>query len=182
MKGEARLARGDRAGAEQAFEAAIAADGRLTRVQFILANLHEQAGDYDKAIARYRAILVAAPDNVLALNNLAYALAVRKHAVDEALPLAIKAHQLSKGQPHIADTLGWIQHLLGNRNEAEKLLIAARDGAPNLAEVRLHLAAVYAAAGEKQLAITELRRGLELDPVSEKSPEVEELKRTLGIP
>ena len=69
LKGEARLARGDRSGAEQAFEAATAVDGRLNRAHFILATLYEQSGSYDRAISRYKTILQDTPD-VLALNTL----------------------------------------------------------------------------------------------------------------
>jgi Flp pilus assembly protein TadD len=122
-----------------------------------------------------------APDNVLALNNLAYALAVRKGAAAEALPLAQKAFDLAKGQPHIADTLGWTHYLLGNRAEAEKLLTAARDAAPEMAEIRLHLARLYADSSRKDLAISELRRSLELQPGLEKHQVTADLKRELGV-
>jgi Flp pilus assembly protein TadD len=43
--------------------------------------LYETAGEYDKAMEGYRKVLQAVPDNAVALNNLAYALAVRKNNV-----------------------------------------------------------------------------------------------------
>jgi tetratricopeptide (TPR) repeat protein len=181
LKGETRLARGDRPGGRQAMEAAVAVDGRLARINFLLASMDEEAGDYDAASVRYRAVLVAAPDNVLALNNLAYALAVRNGKPEEALPLALKAYSLSKAQPQIADTLGWIHYLLGNRVEAEKLLTAARDAAPAAGEIRLHLARVYADSGQKDLAVSELRRSLELQPELENQETTKDIKRALGL-
>ena len=111
LRAETSLAKDDRAGARQLLEAAAARDDRIPSLHFMLAQLYETAGEYDKAIERYRKLQQIAPDNPLVLNNLAYALAVRKNNPQEALPLAEKAHELVKGNPNIADTLGWIYHL-----------------------------------------------------------------------
>ena len=98
------------------------------------------------------------------LNNLAYALAVRKNNVQEALPLAEKAYSLAKGAPNIADTLGWIYYLAGQNEKAVKLLEDAVRSAPKNAEMHLHFAIVSEATGNKLAAEVALQRALEIDP------------------
>jgi hypothetical protein len=58
------------------------------------------------------------PTNVIALNNLAYALAVRHNAPAEALPLEKRAFGLAPRSALVLDTLGWVEHLLGNQDVA----------------------------------------------------------------
>jgi uncharacterized protein (TIGR03790 family) len=179
LRAEARLVKQDQAGARQALEEAITRDDRLPAPQLLLATLYEAAQEYDKAIARYRRLLEIAPDNPLVLNNLAYALAVRKNSILEALPMAEKAYSLAKGNPNIADTLGWIYHLSGQDDKAAKLLEeAARGGAKN-AEMHLHFAIVSAAVGNKLAAEVALQRALEIDPKLEQREEVKQLRAKL---
>jgi uncharacterized protein (TIGR03790 family) len=182
VRGEARLARGDVAGAREALESATAADARLTLVHLALAGIYEAAGDYDQAISRYREVLQLAPLDVRSLNNLAYALAVRKRAPAEALPFAEKAYTASKGFPSVADTLGWVHYLLGHHTEAEKYLTEAAKGAPEMPEIQLHLAELYADAKNVELGAAALRRALALQPDLHDREDVAKLRKELGIP
>ena len=52
---------------------------------------HTAAGEPELAAARYRQVLSLEPDNAVALNNLAYDIAVRQNKPAEALPMARKA-------------------------------------------------------------------------------------------
>jgi uncharacterized protein (TIGR03790 family) len=179
LRSEARLARQDRAGARQALEEAVARDDRLPAPQLILASLYESSGEYDKAIERYRRLMELVPKNPVVLNNLAYALAVHKNNVEEALPLAEKAYELAKGSPNVCDTLGWIYHLAGQNDKGVKLLEeAARAGSRN-AQIDLHLAIVSAETGNTLAAKVALQRALEIDPKLEQSEEVKELRAKL---
>jgi len=72
----------------------------------------------------------------------------------------------------VLDTWGWIAHLLGNHESADKLLRAAIKLDPGLAELRLHAAVDAAALGEKERAAAELREALRLDPALESREEV----------
>src|SRR6185295_2908724 len=108
MRYESRTARGN-AGARQALEEAGAADTRFTAAHLLLGMLYQQEGAIDRAMEEYRGILAFAPNQTTALNNLAYMLAVNRRAPQEALPLAERAVAISKGEPNILDTLGWIQ-------------------------------------------------------------------------
>jgi uncharacterized protein (TIGR03790 family) len=179
LRAESRMTKNDKAGARQALEEAIARDDRLPEQQLELARLYEDSGDYDKAIERYRRVQQLAPDNPIVLNNLAYALAVGKNNPQEALPLAEKAHASAKGDPNIADTLGWIYHLTGQDEKALKLTEEAVKSAPANAEMHLHFAVVSAAAGDKLAAEIALRRALELNPKLEQSEAVKQLRAKL---
>lgn len=179
MKAEVRLAKQDLAGARQALEQATARDARLGNAHFLLAILYEQAGEYDKAEERYRKVLEITPGNPIALNNLAYSLAVRRNAVKEALELAERANALAKGNPSIMDTLAWVYHLSGSNDKALELLQSATKLTPDNAEMHMHLAVVLADLGQLAPAAAELARALELDPKLESTPEVKALRPKL---
>lgn len=182
LRGEVRLAKGDKAGARRALEEATARDARLVAAQTYLALLYEEAGEHDKAVARYRAVVKMTPNNAVALNNLAYALAVRQNKPEAALPLAVKAHELAKASPNITDTLAWVYHLLGENGKAMELLTVAARDAPQNAEIQFHYAAVAAALGRYAEARAALARALELDPKLTEREEVAALRARLGQP
>ena len=56
-------------------------------------------GDRDGAIQRYRKVIAVQPNNAIALNNLAYSLAVHKKQPEEARPLAQRASALAPREP-----------------------------------------------------------------------------------
>ena len=121
------------------------------------------------------------PDNAVALNNLAYSLAVHKGQAGEAIGFAERAMALTGGRsPEIADTLAWVQHLLGRDREAAEILQRIVKSAPERAEYRLHAAVVFAAVGKLEEAATQLREAVRLDPELEKSDEVKALRARLG--
>jgi uncharacterized protein (TIGR03790 family) len=179
LRAEARLVKQDQDGARQDLEAAVARDDRLPAPQLLLASLYEAAREYDKAIERYRRLLQLSPDNPVILNNLAYALAVRKGSVLEALPMAEKAYKLGKGNISIADTLGWIHHLAGQDDKAAKFLEEAVRGGAGNAEMHLHMAVVSAALGNTLAAEVALQRSLEMDPKMAEREEVQQLRKKL---
>ncbi len=182
LRAEARIAKQNLAGARQDLEDATSRDSRIPSAQLLLAMLYEQAREFDKAVARYRRILELQPENPLALNNLAYALAVRKNAPQEALPVAEKAYNLAKGNPDITDTLGWIYHLMGQEDKAIQLLEQAVKVGGQNAEIHLHFAVVSAALGQSLAAEVSLNRALEIDPGFEERDEVKHLRAKLTPP
>ena len=143
VKAETRLDKGDRAGARKAFEQAIAADPGFVTGKFLLAQIEDLDGDHDGAIQLYRMVVLAQPNNAVALNNLAYILAVSKHQIQEAKPLAERAVALAPREATILDTDAWIQHLLANHPEAARLLAVAVNGAPGITDIRLRAAFIY---------------------------------------
>jgi tetratricopeptide (TPR) repeat protein len=145
----------------------------------LLLRAEARTGKGDKAIDRYRKVLAINPNEAIALNNLAYALAVRKGQAAEALGYAERAHTVTRGNPTVADTQAWVQHLLGRDREAAQLLAGAVRALPANAEVRLHAAVVYAAVGMLEPAAKELQEALGLDASLARSEEVVRLQGRL---
>ncbi|MBP1635564.1 MAG: putative system TPR-repeat lipoprotein [Acidobacteria bacterium] len=179
LRAEARLARKDTAGARQALEEATAADAGLRLAQTVLAELYQRAGEPQRAVERYRIVLAASPKDVASLNNLAYLLAVDLEQPDEALPYAERASTLAPGNAEVVDTYGWIQHLLGRRQDAVTALAGAVRLAPANALIRLHAAVAYAAAGMVDAASRELAEAIRLDPGMADREEARALKSQL---
>jgi uncharacterized protein (TIGR03790 family) len=155
LRAESRAARGDRSGSVQALEAAVSSDASFALAFYALAAEQERAQGFDRAIATYRRLLAASPNEAVALNNLAYLLAVHKGDLAAALPLAERAGRLAPTSPDVADTLGWIRFLGGDALAAEKLLgPAAR--VSQRPDIRLHFAEVLIALGKVDEAKKEL--------------------------
>jgi uncharacterized protein (TIGR03790 family) len=180
IRGETLLGKDDSAGARQAFEKAIALAPKAAALYLMVADLEERAEAYDAAVGRYRQVLELQPTNIVALNNLAYALAVRSNQPAEALPLARKAASLAPRSGSILDTLGWIEHLVGNHAAAADIFKDAVLLVPADAEVRLHAALANAAAGRTEQAQRELEEALKLDPGMEAREEVQQLRKKSG--
>jgi uncharacterized protein (TIGR03790 family) len=179
VRADARLARGDRTGARVDMEAAVKADPSLTAVEFQLAQLDDADGKHDAAIERYRRVVAQDPKHVLALNNLAYGLAIYQNAAKEARPLAERAAALAPRDGAVLDTLAWIQHLDNDNASASKTIVNAVNALPGNAEVRMHAAFIYTDAGAVAAAKFELQQIAKIDPAMMQRDDVKALQRRL---
>ena len=84
-----------------------------------LANLYDRRGKYDSAAQQYRDVLKREPNNVVALNNLAWLLAQGNKDNAEALDYINKAIAGMGRRPDLLDTRGMV-HLAG-KNTAKAL-------------------------------------------------------------
>jgi tetratricopeptide (TPR) repeat protein len=180
VRAEVLSAKDDKAGARAALEEATALEPRMLAAQMALARDYELSRDYDKAIERYRLALRVNADDAIALNNLAYLMAVQKHLPADAVGYAERANQLSPGNPAIADTMAWIQHLLGRNYEAAPIMTGVVKAEPANADFRLHAAVIYAAIGKLDEAAAELKEALRLDPSLATNDEVKTLRTKLS--
>jgi uncharacterized protein (TIGR03790 family) len=162
---------------DEVLERATALEPRLVTSQLRLAASAEQRNDHDKAIERYRAVLATDPGNVLALNNLAYALADKKNLAAEALPLAERAYRLSGQSPTIADTFGWVNFKLGDTAKALSLLDQAAKSAPANVDILIHAAIVHASVGNSVQARRYVDAAIKADP---KAADRSDVKALLG--
>lgn len=178
---DARLARDEGANVEPLMRKAAEIEPRLTSENLRLAAIYESRHEYDRAIEQYRTVLAVEPQNVIALNNLAYALAERKQKAEEALPLAEKAYNVSRS-PAVADTVGWIHHLLGDDESARSWMEKAVAGAANNADILIHAAIVYAGVNDVVKARETLQAAEKLDPAIAARPDVKELRVRLKDP
>jgi uncharacterized protein (TIGR03790 family) len=204
MQFQSRVLRGDTAGARVALEGAIAAEPRFIPARIELALIDDREGDREAAIAQYRAILSYSPNDPLALNNLAYALAVYRNNPEEALPIAQRATVVAREDPALLggasisnyyslgtyrreplvpyslDTLAWVQHLLGRHIEAASTIreaLAADGFAPDL---RWHAAIIYAAVDDMHQASAELSAAVTADPTLLNRAEIQKLQQQLN--
>jgi uncharacterized protein (TIGR03790 family) len=181
VHGETLIGRGDRATARRLFEQAVEQAPDVVRPHELLAEIQMASGEPALAAEQYRKIVALQPNNVVALNNLAYDIAVREKKPGEALPLARRALAAAPREPTILDTVGWIEFLTGNTAEAAKLLVQASRGAPGNPEIRLHAAFALASQGARAAAEAELTAALKLVPALEKRPDVQQLKARLDV-
>ena len=180
LRADARLAKGDRKGAAAILEQAVASGTRSVGAWRALAQLREEAQQYTEASDAYQKVLEFAPDDVIALNNLAYLRAVRLHQPDAAVAMAERALKLSNGSPVVADTLAWIKHLSGNDADAVPLIDSARAALPGNANVQLHAAVVYAAVGRLQDAAQALKAAQAADSSIVTHEEYQAVARKVG--
>ncbi|HEY9107675.1 MAG TPA: tetratricopeptide repeat protein, partial [Roseateles sp.] len=127
-------------------------------VRGALAELLVQARDYAGARRQYEILLKANPNNTAALNNLANALVELKDP--SATEVAERALKTAPQNAMLLDTAGWANHRAGKADRALQLLRDARLRAPNVPEIRYHLAVVLADSGRKVEAREELQTAL----------------------
>lgn len=127
-----------------------------------LAILLETNGKRAEAAQVYEKLLAKNPDNVPAVNNLAYLYADNPSASPEDIQKAqVLAEKLkSVDAPTTYDTVGWVQHKIGNREEALKYLLRAWDKGGNSPTIAYHLGVVYLAKGDNASAAKWLEKAV----------------------
>ena len=108
----------------------------------------------DQAATLFKAVLEIEPDNVIALNNMAYILATQDSA--KALEYAEKANRLAPNQPALIDTLAMVLAEKGEFRRAVELMRQVLTLDPKLPLFRFNLAKILIKAGDKAEARKEL--------------------------
>jgi putative PEP-CTERM system TPR-repeat lipoprotein len=132
----------------------LAAQPDAIPVTLALGGLDIQQGQLDPAAKRLQSVIAAQPTNVDALNDLAWI--HEQRGQPDALQLAERAYALS-GDPHVADTLGWILTRAKPSQTGLALLRQAHAAAPDDPAVTYHLAAALAGLGDDKSAASLLR-------------------------
>lgn len=135
-------------------------------------------GQYAQAEQQYAAVLVGAPENAAALNNMAW-LRLRAGRADEALTLAEKATTL---RPKIAPYLDTLAEVLAAKGQTAKAISAQQEAvkqAPGVPAFRLRLAQLYVSSGNKTEARAELKRLADLGSGFEQQAEVQKLQASI---
>lgn len=128
-------------------------------MRIYLGESYMKQGQDKQAVAQYQAILKKSPDNLVALNNLAWLL--QKQRDPQAITHAERAHKLQPEDPAVMDTLGWILVEQGKNARGLELLQRALAKAPGVADIRYHVAVALFKSGDKGRAETELKRLLD---------------------
>ena len=158
--------------------AVLTADSGNRTASLWLAKLDAIQGRNDAALARFRQAVATDPNNIHALNDLAYLLADYRHQPDEALKYAQKAVELAPDDPNLLDTLGWVLYQKGLYPSAIQYLERARSGKGKLV-CQYHLAMAYAKAGDTARGRSALEAALKVNP---NLPEAKAAERMLANP
>ena len=142
------------------------ADVERSRLLTMAALMHARLDEDAAADRRYSEALEANPDNDLALNNYAYALAERGERLDEALGMARRAVDANPQSPSYLDTLGWVYFKMKRFDEAAATLRGAAEAAgPSVSATILeHLGDAEAARGDAAAARASYQRALGKSP------------------
>jgi FimV-like protein len=121
-----------------------------------LAQFNLMNGQNKMAIDQFLTILKSDPQNVVALNNIAWAYSQEKDP--RAFEYAEKAYKLAGDSAEVLDTLGWMLVEQGNTARGLPMLQKAITLSPDALEVRLHLAQALLKSGDKAKARKELEQ------------------------
>lgn len=116
------------------------------RIRMLLAEHYQSNNNLAAAVEQYERIVEKTPENVLALNNLAWLYHFTRNP--QAVEVAEKAHRLQPDKGEIADTLGWILVEQNQLNRGIDLLRDAASKAPEVRDIKYHLAAGLYKQGE----------------------------------
>jgi tetratricopeptide (TPR) repeat protein len=112
----------------------------------LLGYLDDSSGHAEEAMAHYQRVVESDPGNVVALNNLAFALAGHSDKIDDAIKYAERARQIAPESAAVEDTIGWAYFLKGIYRTSASYLEKANTREPTAGRM-YHLAMAYARSG-----------------------------------
>lgn len=128
----------------------------------VLGDTYHEAGKRASSYRMYRKSLRHNPVNAGILNNYAYFLSEEGRNLSKALGLSEKSNAISPGNSTFLDTQGWILYLLGNYEEAKKIMSQAISLDKKNSEILLfHYAEILYALGDDFMAEVYWKRALE---------------------
>ena len=144
-------------------EEAVQQDPSATGTIVHLADLYDLQGRYDDAVALYRQVVMTNPNNVMALNNLAWLSALRGPSEgEEPLRLIDRAIEASGPHSQLLDTKGFILLKLGQPAKAVDLLKQAIAVSSSSGLLNFHLAQAYQQQNDTKQAKKHFAKALEL--------------------
>lgn len=149
-----REAAGEGAAAARMLETWLARHPQAVGLRLQLATLYERLDRLEDARAAFVLVLSQRPDEVVALNDLAWLL--RDRDPQQALVHARRAALLAP-RPEVLETLGEVLIAAGQPEAAIGVLDTASRGEPSASSIRLNLARAQLASGRVEAARTTLR-------------------------
>lgn len=143
------IAEGKLAPARQRLESLLARRQADAELWLYMGWLENAEKNYPRALDSFRKAVDADSQNVVALNNLAYLLAVHTDQLDEALRYAQQVKELAPANKGVDDTIGWVYFRKGLYQAAVKYLESAIRGESDPV-IRYHLAMAYLKTGDRR--------------------------------
>jgi putative PEP-CTERM system TPR-repeat lipoprotein len=178
--GDIYRAKGDNNGALASYQKAREIAPNDPKVIAMIAYLDSLSGQNKEAIANLQRQLTLEPEDVTAMNNLAFALAETGSELDHALSLAEKARRKAPNNPGIADTLGWVYAKKGLNDSAVQIFTTLIKKYPDEPAFRYHLGVALLQQGKRAEAKTQLDVGLSKKPPKDMAEKIKDLVAKLG--
>lgn len=140
--------------------------------------LLEALSKNSEAKTKYEAALKLAPDQPVALNNIAYLLVEKLDQPAEALPYAQRAHRLNPNSAEVLDTYGWVLAKNGRLGEGLGVLLRAVDIQRESPTLLYHLGKVCQLRNEPEEAQRWLKAAQQA-AAKAKSPELPRINEAL---
>lgn len=147
------------------------------RFEYLMAEANILQDQHAQAERRLARVLATYPDNVLALNNMAWVLS--QQGKPGATKHAQRAVDLAPANATFLDTLATAQAAEGQILQALATQQRAANMAPDNHDIRLGLARIALQAGNKEIARSSLQRLRELGPAYKQQAEVARLSQSL---
>ena len=129
-----------------------------TAMRLLLGEYYMNHAQYDQADIQLQSVIKEFPDNIVALNDLAWIYTLQNNP--KAVDLAEHAHQIAPTSASVTDTYGWALVLNGQADKALPLLQAAVKQFPEVPTMRYHLAVAQSRSGDKSGARMNLQMAL----------------------
>lgn len=155
-----------RKAAEDILRAVLRDDPGCTGAMGALAIMLQTTGRTAEAAILYERLLALEPDNLIAINNLAWIMSEDQGRYREALELAQRGLKIDPDYFDLVDTRGVVYYRLGEFDKAaadfRKCIEFGPSDAPAGVMTRFYLARTLAKQGQKDLAIAQLKDALDL--------------------
>ncbi len=139
---------------------ALATPEQKASVTLTMANAYYRAKQYPEAETAWLDVLKVTPDEMQALNNLAYLYANHLQQPEKALPYARSAIEQMPGNANVVDTYGWVLAKLNRTPEATEILKRAATLGGRQPVFYYHLGYVYEQAKQYAEALNRYELGL----------------------
>lgn len=140
----------------------------ISQIMSSMGDVYYAKGDRDSAFVYYDKAISIDPDNLLALNNCAYYLAVEGRDLDKAEEMSARTIKERPDDATSLDTYAWVMFRKKNYTEAMAYIDKAIANSEDPSEELYHHAGdIYFMNGEPQKALEFWEKALALDPDNE---------------
>ncbi|HZZ18196.1 MAG TPA: tetratricopeptide repeat protein [Opitutaceae bacterium] len=134
--------------------------------------IHDAQKNYTASSEAYEKVIAINPRYGSALNNLAFIYSEKMNDLEKGFDLAQRARDAQPGDPHVADTLGWIVLKKGQYPWALNLLQESAGKLPAEADIQFHLGTALYMMGFEQASRAAFNRALQLNPSAADAAEI----------
>lgn len=153
--------------AEDILRLVLKNDSSSTEAMSVLAILLEMTGRSDESAKLYQHLIELEPENLIAINNLAWILSEKKGRYQQALELAQKGLKLSPNYIDLVETRGVIFYRMGELTKAiqdlSKCIELYPSSSPQYVAASFHLARALDKNGKKHESLKYLNQALDLE-------------------